>query len=95
MKKNIPQTIALKEFKKRFNKEQKQQIQAEIKYYDLLVTFKEARKFEGLTQEELAKKADVNRTTLSQLESGSRNATIDTLMRLAHALGRDLKLSLA
>lgn len=48
----------------------------------------------GLTQDELAKKAKINRTTLSKVETGSRNATIDTLIKLASAMDMQLDMSL-
>ncbi len=88
-----PKTLTLNQFKKRFNKNQQQQIQEEISYYDLLMKFKEAREKAGLTQEELAEKANVNRTTLSRIETGVRNATIGTLMKLAKAMNMDLTIS--
>ena len=69
-------------------------MEAEIKYYDLLIKFRTARKEKGISQEELAEKANINRTTLSKIESGIRNATLETLMRIASALGMDLKLTL-
>ena len=41
----------------------------------------------GLSQEELAFRADVDRTFVSRLERGIRQPTITTLMGLADALG--------
>ncbi len=40
----------------------------------------------GLTQEELAHRADVDRTFIWLLESGRRQPTISVLFALAHAL---------
>jgi DNA-binding XRE family transcriptional regulator len=90
-----PKTISLNELTKNFTAEQKQIMEAEVKYYDLLVKFREAREDKGITQAELAEMANINRTTLSQIESGLRNATIDTLVRIARALGLNLELSLS
>jgi DNA-binding XRE family transcriptional regulator len=90
-----PKTISLKELTKQFTTEQKQIMEAEVKYYDLLVQFREAREEKGITQEELAQKAKINRTTLSKIESGLRNATLDTLVRIARALDLNLELSLS
>jgi DNA-binding XRE family transcriptional regulator len=89
-----PKTISLKELTKNFTPEQKQMMEAEMKYYDLLIKFRTARENKGISQEDLAEKANINRTTLSKIESGLRNATLDTLMRLAKALGMNLELSL-
>jgi transcriptional regulator with XRE-family HTH domain len=44
------------------------------------------RKAAGLSQEELADRADVHRTQISLMERGLRNAGFDTLARLAGAL---------
>ncbi len=41
----------------------------------------------GLTQEELAASADLDRTYIGGLERGERNATVQTLVRVAKALG--------
>ncbi len=45
-----------------------------------------AREYAGLTQEELADKAEVNRTTLSKIENGLAEPRARTLLRLARAL---------
>lgn len=83
-------TISLQEFSKDFSAEQLRIVEEETRYYYLLTSFKEARENRGLSQEELAQKANVNRTTLSRIESGLRNATIGTLDKLAAAM--DMKL---
>lgn len=93
MKTRKPQTINLDQFKQKFSLKQHQQIAEEITYYDLLMKFKEAREKSGMTQEELAQKANINRTTLSRIETGVRNATIGTLMKLSQAMGLDMKIS--
>ena len=41
----------------------------------------------ALTQEELSEKSDTHRTYLADIERGSRNPTIETIRRLALALG--------
>jgi transcriptional regulator with XRE-family HTH domain len=46
-----------------------------------------ARKRSGLSQEEVGVRASVHRTEISQLERGLRLARIDTLVKLAAALG--------
>ncbi len=94
MKKKQPKTISLKQFAKDFTSEQKKIVKEEIKYYYLLTQFKEAREKKGLSQEELAQKAQINRTTLSKVETGSRNATIDTLSKIALAMDMQLDMRL-
>lgn len=44
----------------------------------------------GLSQEELAAKAGLDRTYISGVERGVRNATLQTAERIAQALGRPL-----
>jgi transcriptional regulator with XRE-family HTH domain len=45
-----------------------------------------ARKATGLSQEELAHEADLDRTYISQVERKQRNVTISVLARIAKAL---------
>lgn len=49
----------------------------------------------GVTQEDLAVDADVDRTTISGIERGSYNPTIDVLDRIAAALSVDLSTLIA
>lgn len=54
---------------------------------------KELRLKKGLTQEELSKQSEVNRTTIAQLENGEEvNVTAKTLKKLAKCLGVDIKM---
>ncbi|OGJ37178.1 MAG: hypothetical protein A2383_03095 [Candidatus Pacebacteria bacterium RIFOXYB1_FULL_39_46] len=98
MKKNKtkkPPYITLKEFDKRFTPEEMSWIEQKSKYYELLFIFQFARKSRKITQEKLAKKAKINRTTLSEIETGQRNATLDVMMRLAAALDMNLEIKLS
>lgn len=50
---------------------------------------KEYREKEGLTQEELAKKSDVSRNTISSIETGANtNVTYEIMERIAKALNK-------
>ncbi len=52
---------------------------------------KECREKAGLSQTELAKKAQISRTTLSGLESGTvKITTTGTLLKIAEALGMSI-----
>jgi len=44
------------------------------------------RKNAGLTQEALAEKAEVHHTYIGQLERGEKNATLETVEKIARAL---------
>ena len=50
-------------------------------------TLKRARLAAWLTQDALAAKSRVAQTTISRLEAGAANPTVDTLLKLAKALG--------
>jgi len=49
---------------------------------------REARQSAGISQEELAARADLHRTYVSLLERGVKGPTLDTLFRLCHALAQ-------
>lgn len=50
-------------------------------------SLKRLREAKHLTQEELAEKAGIDRTYLSDTERGSRNIGVKNVVRLANALG--------
>jgi transcriptional regulator with XRE-family HTH domain len=45
------------------------------------------RKGKGLSQEVLAERADLHHNYVGELERGEKAATIDTLLKIANALG--------
>ena len=50
---------------------------------------KEYREKEGLTQEELAKKSEISRNTISSIETGvNTNVTYETMEKIAKALNK-------
>ena len=50
---------------------------------------RECREEMGISQEELAKRAKISRTTLSGFESGAiKTTTTDTLLKIAEALNK-------
>jgi transcriptional regulator with XRE-family HTH domain len=55
-----------------------------IKAFGLVV--KQIRKAQGLSQEALADEAHLDRTFISQLETGTKQASLTTIFRLAAAL---------
>lgn len=87
--------IALKDLSEQFTPAERTVIEAEKKYYKLVIALKAKREGLGLTQEKLATMSNVPRTTITKVESGSRNATLETLMRMAEALGSSVELKLA
>ncbi len=51
----------------------------------------EARRDRGLSQEELAHRADMHQTYLSGVERGRRNPSVTVLQRIVSALGLDIE----
>lgn len=51
----------------------------------------EIRKQQGLTQQELADKAGLQRTHILRLERGTYGATIDVLSAIADAMGKKVE----
>ena len=87
-------TIPWSEFSKDFTDEQNRMVESEIAYYDALQSLKKTRTEQGLTQADLAKKASMPRTTITKVESGSYNPTLQTLMNMAAAMGKRIKITL-
>lgn len=98
MKKNLDQllkekTIPFEDLVAELTPTQKRLMESFGRQYDMLVALRKLRKDLGLTQEELAKKADIPRTTISKIESGSYNPTINTLVEIASALDKKLEIN--
>lgn len=87
--------ITLDEFNKDVTPQEWKFIEAEKKYYYLVVALKKARNSMGLTQNKLAELSNIPRTTITRIESGSRNATLQTLMTIAGSMGKTIELRLA
>lgn len=49
------------------------------------------RKTSGLSQEQLALRADINASYMGQVERGEKNPTIDVLSKISSALGMPLE----
>lgn len=50
-------------------------------------TVRNERKSRGLTQQELAFKSDLSLTYIGEIERGQRMVSLDTILRVAKALG--------
>lgn len=85
------QTISLAEFSQDFTAQQEKTVTNEIRYYDVLIELKKLRKQLGLTQEQLATKAALPRTTITKIESGTYNPTLNTLVTIASAMNKKLQ----
>lgn len=61
--------------------------------FSLAAAIISARSEAGLTQEQLASKMTTKQSMIARLESGGKNTTIKTLLRIAKATGTHLKIS--
>ena len=52
------------------------------------------RKKQGLSQSEVARRAGLKQPAIARLESGAVRPTLDTIQRVAHALGREVEVNL-
>lgn len=59
------------------------------------VLLRQAREKAGLTQEELAKKLKTQKTAISRIENHAEDIKLSTLEKVAAALGRQIKVSMA
>jgi HTH-type transcriptional regulator / antitoxin HipB len=66
------------------------ELQADVIAYKL----KELRLQQHLTQEQLAEKVGIDKTQISKIEKGNRNLTLDTITRIATALGAKVNFSI-
>jgi DNA-binding XRE family transcriptional regulator len=53
-------------------------------------TIRAVRKASGLSQEDLAYEAEIDYSTMGEIERGQRNATLVKLMRIATALNKSM-----
>ena len=86
--------ISFDEVLSELSQEQRDRIESEARYYIVLRDLRRERKAKGLTQQQLATKVHMPRTMITKIESGSRNVTLDTLMQIAQAMGRELVVGL-
>jgi len=87
-------TISLSELSKNNTTEERKFVDAEKQYYQVILTLRKKREALGLTQEKLAQLSHLPRTTVTKVESGSRNATLQTLSAMAEAMEKNIELRL-
>lgn len=72
-------------------KEEQEEIKLRAKFILARIEIRKLRKKEKLTQAQLAKKMNVKREFLSRIESGEQNVTLETLIKIASAVGKEFK----
>lgn len=70
----------------------RQEFESKFDEYRLGQIFKELRLQSGLTQQELAIKANMKRSAISRVETSNKNITIATMEKVAKALGKKVQL---
>jgi DNA-binding XRE family transcriptional regulator len=90
-----PKTISWQEIKDReLTKEQQNELIQRVHLKIAMRKLKEEREKLGLTQQQLANKSGLPRTTISKIESGFQNISIQKLMQFAKALNKELEIKL-
>jgi transcriptional regulator with XRE-family HTH domain len=67
-------------------------VEKELADLDVGIQVARLREAEKLNQTQLAARAGMNASKISQIETSPRNVTLRTLARLAHALNRKVKI---
>jgi len=62
--------------------------------YDIISQIIEARADNNITQGELALRTGTQKSNISRFESGSYNPSLDFLIKIAHSLGKEIKITL-
>lgn len=60
--------------------------------YTIMKAIVDARTSQGLTQKELSVRSGIAQADISRIENGNANPSIKTLMRLASAMGKNLRI---
>ncbi len=86
-------TVLLSQWSAQFTPAQKQKAKRENNYYAVVAEFQKTRIELGLTQQQLADRSGIDRTVIAKIETGSRNTTLNSLIMIADALDKKLKIS--
>lgn len=62
--------------------------------YEIISQIIAARKEQGMTQAELAKKVGTQKSNISRLESGNYNPSLDMIIKVANCLGKSLQINI-
>ena len=78
--------------KARKSKEFQKAYQERLRQHELAYSIRKTRESKKLTQAAVAKKADMPQSVIARLEGGSHSVSVDTLSKVAHALGKHVEL---
>ncbi|OIO48636.1 MAG: hypothetical protein AUJ34_02780 [Parcubacteria group bacterium CG1_02_41_12] len=74
---------------KRFSKKDREEIDQKVRYLRASMELRRLRQEVNYSQEALAKKMNVKRSFIARIESGMQNVTLETLYRIADAMGKE------
>lgn len=74
--------------------EQMRRVYSKLNFSRIITVLYKERKAQGLSQQEIAKRTGIPRTTVSKIESGNRNVTIAKIIMIAAALGKIVEIQL-
>jgi DNA-binding XRE family transcriptional regulator len=74
-----------------YPKEEQEEIKRRSKLIMVRMEVRRLRMQKKLTQSQLAQKVKVKREYISRIESGEQNVTIETLIKIASAVGKEFK----
>ena len=75
------------------DKEYQELYKRESAILDIAIQVAETRQKQNLTQKELGKKIGVPQSTISRIESGSSNVTLETLLKVTTALNKKVTIA--
>jgi len=67
--------------------------EAGYKDFKIGVILKQSREKAGLTQEEVAQKLNTKKSAISRIENHAEDIRLSTLEKFAHAIGKELKVT--
>ena len=76
----------------RKTKAYKKAYEEEIARLKLSAAIRTSREAKKMTQAAVAKRADMPQSAIARLESGAHSVSVDTLSKVAHALGKQIEL---
>ena len=74
---------------KGLSKERRKRIDEKVRYLRASMELRRLRQEANYSQEKLAKKMKVKRSFIARIESGMQNVTLETLYRIADAMGKE------
>lgn len=77
-----------------FSKEKIEELDRKAQYHISLRKLKEERERKNLTQSDISNISGLSRTTISKIETGNRNVSIDKLIQIANAMDMNIEIRL-